>query len=304
MENKLPSALYKFCTLETAIKILDGGCLRWSAPQCFHDPFELTRQTTLGFTHEQLVEAVVKMSVAMIFGKDDPKGNTPIINALKRWRDEKRFTSQEEAQEVLTGLATQMATPHKDVTDKIAADWTSFASTIRICCFSEKIDNIQSWRHFADNHQGVALRFSCGEGTGLTKPYKVAYKNEKPSVSAVKDHIAAILYNTRVEPQDNFLQKFILKSNDYKLDNEWRCFSKAEDKISPDGAADQMWSDDKNFETQELTGLYFGLNTTDNSKAELKKLLANRSPKAKCFQAEISDKGYELEFISTGASTQ
>lgn len=291
MDTKLPSSLYKFCDLETAIKILDSGSLRWSSPNCFNDPYEMDNSTPFDITHDALIDALVKTAASMIFAKEEPKGTTPVINAVKRWRDEERFTSPEEAQEVLKGLAAQITEPHKEVLEKIGQDWLRFASGIRICSFSETLESNHAWRTFGDNHTGVALRFAVGDGTQHKKPMKMQYKTERPSISAMKDHVAAILYNTRVQPQDRFLELFLTKAPDYKNDKEWRSFTRA--KVE-DGNTSTF--NDIPFETQELTGLYFGLNTPESSKRDLSKLFKNISTKGKCFQAEVSAQSYELTF--------
>jgi hypothetical protein len=48
----MTKTLFKYVTASTAIKILEGKTLLWSAPDSFNDPFELKSPFEYGFEWE------------------------------------------------------------------------------------------------------------------------------------------------------------------------------------------------------------------------------------------------------------
>src|SRR5690625_4800693 len=99
-----PETLAKYCTAEAAGKILSSRQLRWHGPHLLGDPFELTHQSPLGFDPATLLDAAIRTATAMIFARELPRSNSPLMAVVRRWREEERFDSQEEAEEVLTEL--------------------------------------------------------------------------------------------------------------------------------------------------------------------------------------------------------
>ncbi|WP_101759662.1 DUF2971 domain-containing protein [Oceanicoccus sp. KOV_DT_Chl] len=175
------ASLVKFCSAETGLKILNSQSLRWSAPHLFNDPFELSHLSRPDFTPEKLLAGMIKEAINMLFAPSDPTGkNNRLVAAVARWREEERFASEEEAEQVLNQLLSQIANQQQESIDKYLAEWQRYARTLRICCFSDKPANIYSWRSYADNHAGIALRFSAGDDTSLTQPRKVTYSTTPP----------------------------------------------------------------------------------------------------------------------------
>src|SRR5690625_4449385 len=96
-----PETLARYCTAEAAGKILSSRQRRWHGPHLLADPFELTHQSRLGFDPATLLDAAIRTATAMIFARELPRSNSPLMAVVRRWREEERFDSQEEAEEVL-----------------------------------------------------------------------------------------------------------------------------------------------------------------------------------------------------------
>ena len=114
MERDNPGSLFKFVPFQEAESILSDGHMEWIAPHLLHDPFENSLKTTLGFNRAQLEAEMIQRITTMIFAFDDPSGEgkgTPIQKAIRRWRNEDRFQTEEEVEaamsEVVTGLVEQ-----------------------------------------------------------------------------------------------------------------------------------------------------------------------------------------------------
>lgn len=123
--EELPKSLVKFCNAETALSILNEGSLRWRTPHNLGDPFGYDQDSLLNFDSITLVEAVVQTATAMIFSSNVPVGHSPMLDAIRRWRDENRFATREEAQGVLKGLCSQMVQQRFVEIKQIQDDWKS-----------------------------------------------------------------------------------------------------------------------------------------------------------------------------------
>ena len=131
----------------------------------FNDPFEPDHDAEPNFTPETLLKGMIKEAITMLFGPSEPSGKSNrLVAAIARWRDEERFASEDEAEVVLNQLLSQMAQQQHQTIDNYVSAWRQYARAIRVCTFSDKPNNLFCWQRYADNHAGIALRFSAGEG--------------------------------------------------------------------------------------------------------------------------------------------
>lgn len=291
-----PETLAKFCTAETAHKILSSQSLRWSAPHLFNDPFELNHQTPLSFDPHTMLDAVLRTATGMIFSPDEPRGNAPLSTVIRRWRGEERFANPEEAEEVLRELMGRMVDQRQEEIDELMADWRRFTRQLRICCFSAKADNSACWQRYADNHRGMAIRFHVAATFDDTLPQQITYKNSRPEIAPFKEQLNAVLYNEHPRPQEFFLDKFLNKSPVAGHEQEWRCFYNAKDESSSKENNDNLWFDDRHFEVGAISSVHFGANMPNNYKKALLELVKQHYPECKIFQASITTGKYEIEF--------
>lgn len=275
--------------------ILTSKTLRWSAPSNFADPFELDHNSVLSFTSEDLLQAAIQTATAMIFAKDGPRGTAPLLNAIRRWRDEERFASPEEAHDVLGELMAQVVTPRQAAIDEMMHSWQLYAHSVRICSFCDKADNPIAWKDLADNHRGVSLRFNCLENSNLSQPQKVQYKKVRPEITTLKDQVAVILGNSGYIAQDHFQEQLLTKPYYCSSEREWRCFQTAKTESVQCDTTDTHYND-LPFEPHELSAVYFGAFIDDQAKNDLLKILQQKHPKTRLYQASVISGKYELEF--------
>jgi hypothetical protein len=294
--NDTPEQLVKYCTTDTAKKILQSQSLRWSAPHLFSDPFELTHEAQLGFDPHVLLQAAIKMATAMIFGKEPPQGNTPLINAIRRWREEERFASPDEAEEVMKDLLSQVVDGRQKVIEHMMTEWRKYVRTMRVASFSAKPDNLSAWKQFSANHSGVAIRFEAGENTSLPKPQKVAYKAIRPEISTLKEEMGVIMKGGQYVAQEHFLEKFTCKPLTCTDEQEWRCFYHSQDALGEESKPESEWFEDRRFERSDVNAIYFGVSTPTAEKRAIFDLIKEKYGQAKIFQSKTIPGKYELEF--------
>lgn len=289
MGNKTPDSLVKFCDTVTAEKILSSQALRWSAPHLFVDPFELNHESQLGFTPDDLLKATVKRAANLIFSPDQPVGSTPIMQAIRRWRSEDRFSSPEEAEEVLTGLLEHMVNARLEYNQRFMASWRDYCLRLRICCFTSRLDNPLAWQYFGDNHRGVGLRFGCSDNGDFASPSKVTYQDYRPEISRLSDQVQAIIDNIQDEHQATFTDKFLTKARALAHEREWRCF-----KVLPQ-QSNHGYSDLR-FKGNDLKAICFGLQTSPAEQKNLTQLALAINPKVRVYQSTMRKSSYTFEF--------
>ncbi len=295
MAAETPESLIKYCSHEAAELILADNTLRWSSPELFGDPFELSSKTDIGFDRDSLLESTVKLTSSMLFSSDHPKGDSPLVNAIKRWREEERFATAEEAYDVLRELLCKMVDYRVEQLSDSLSKWQIFVRNIRICCFCTKPDNIAAWEKYGNWHQGVALRFKTDDDSSLATPQAITYQVEPAHITTVKEQLGCILHNKKDAITNRFKEQYLTKGPHHKLEREWRCIQSSKKPVTASDNTPDNWVDDISFEKHEISGIYFGLNTPEDVKKRITSIAKERYKKAKLYQAVQAKTGYSLE---------
>ncbi|MGP8329362.1 MAG: DUF2971 domain-containing protein [Methanosarcinaceae archaeon] len=118
----------------------------------------------------------------------------------------------------------------------------------QVCCFTETDDNILMWSHYADNHQGICLRFRSNQAADrhfltlnstVSPFFKVEYKDDFPPEVNMFD-------NNRHQAISKFL---VTKYSDWGYEKEYRMLL-FEDKLEKGTIK---------YKKEDLEGIIFGL---------------------------------------------
>jgi len=295
VSQRSQDTLYKYCSAETAKLILASRSLRWSASHLYADPLELTYQSELPFNNDDLLSAAIKAATSFIFAKDAPSGRAPLMAAIRRWRDEERFDSPEEAEQVLHDLLSQMVTHRIEEIEQIVTDWKALTKRLRICCFSAKADDLNSWYKYADNQRGVILRFHNEGSAYFGEAARIKYSDNRPAISSMKEQLNTVLVNDGHRPQDYFLEKFAAKPMSYKSEQEWRCFYEQKESEAPIDEDPNKHFIDRPFNTDDLKAVQFGSATSLEDKKEIWDVLKSNYSLVKVFETTIGTTNFELK---------
>ena len=297
-----PDNLSKFCTTETAVTILSSRTLRWSSPHLFGDPFELDHRTSLSFDPQMLLKEVIGQTIAMIFSPTQPQGNSTLVNGIRRWRADERFATPSEAESntaLIELLSKRVDLCQKDI-DTLMADWRYFTRHLRICCFSEKSHNANSWQRYADNHRGAVIRFNarqvCRDLHEDDSAQRVIYRNLRPEITTLKEQLHAAIHQPLNDLQARFVDKLLSKSTVARNEQEWRYFYHATSESSSKSNNDEDWFDDRPFDSEAITGIYLGAFMPVDDKKRLLELRNLHYPEVRIFQALAAHDKYEIEF--------
>jgi hypothetical protein len=132
---------------------------------------------------------------------------------------------------------------------------------VGVTCFSKHVDEILLWSHYADMHKGFCLEFDTGvpimEGQQKTELYEVKYPK---SNSYRRIDILDILHKPDV------LEVLLTtKSYQWYYEKEWRIFRN-------DGGGKPY-----PFNSEALTGVYFGYKMPQEDKDVIASVLKNTS---------------------------
>jgi Protein of unknown function (DUF2971) len=288
-------SLYKFASATTALQILETQQLRWSAPECFGDVLELSSTPPLGFDTSTLLDATIKLASSMIFAPENPKGDSPLINAINRWREDERFRSPEEANSVLRELLTKMVEYRAELLQSSLAKWQAYARNVRICCFCEKLEPLAVWDQFADSHRGVALRFN-NASADWTNLRPVIYQGERPQITTQREQLSAILHYRQDNMSTRFIEHYLIKSSHRKQECEWRASRMSTNEVPISDTNSATWFNDVGFTKETLTELYFGAAIDPIKKQQIMSLMKTKYPQVKLYQGQVSKTNYALEF--------
>ncbi len=294
MAENLPTTLCKYSSADTAKQILASQALRWSSPCLLGNPFELTHETELPFSREQLLQGALKATVSLIFAKDMPSGRAPLMSAVRRWREEERFHSPEEAEEQLESVVSQLVQQRDESLTEIINDWKAYTRRLRLCCMVAKPDNLAAWDAYGDNHRGVVLKFAADGSTTIDKAYKVKYVETHPSITTMKEQLGVMIASENYKAQAHFDEKFIQRAPAYNNQQEWRCFYEQNEEENPIAEDSKEWFIDRTFSNDDLNAVYFGIDTPHKDKVEIYQLVKQHFTSVKFFDHHMAAGKYEM----------
>ncbi len=115
-----------------------------------------------------------------------------------------------------------------------------------VLCLSSDPGNVMMWAHYADNHEGVMLRFDSSymadEASGEPRGFKVKYVRSFPRL---RDYLEVVRRDKNNDWRAAIELFFCRKSRDWEYEKEWRFFARTPDSYVP-------------LATQTLSGIVFG----------------------------------------------
>lgn len=176
----------------------------------------------------------------------------------------------------------------------------------KIACFSEDIESILMWSHYADSHKGFALEYNlknyigecdiCGKNCDKSHYemfYPVRYSNERFDVTQLLTYIAnyEIFHSQTNKPiipiDDQFIvQKALLnKSTDWSYEKEWRLMSL--------GRTQEL----RKYLSLKPTAIYLGVEISDINKKILMTLAKEKNIKTYQMFIDTESPEFKMEYI-------
>ncbi len=160
---------------------------------------------------------------------------------------------------------------------------------LRVLSFSEVHDNILMWAHYAQNHTGAVLRFTCVEeldsAWGAAQPVK--YQKAMPRLLDEMQTIKLMSGQAPLNRENIFENVVFTKAIDWAYEREWRLIG---------GWNPGTEHEDIEFHPREFTALYLGCRTRAEDCDELIAIIRDSYPHASIFAGKKSDRNFGLEF--------
>lgn len=285
--------IYKYISLESAIKILESNTVALNNPQNYNDPFD----SVIDFDDDDIQKAIsivveyylIQEFLKLLNNKNIKVGFlTKLIMKWDRFginlnlkvsKKNKYYDSIPGAQ-ALTKFVVRYAVQKgeksfeelkKKFTNEIIQKVKDARNNALISCFSKRYDSILMWSHYGDKHKGICIEFDRPEKDFLDVKY--SKKRCKFDLEDTTRRVLGyMLSNEEADVNDKGLircisQPFIVKSLDWQYEEEVRCI------LSPssDGVSKLEELSLYTMPTK-ITKIYVGCKVDKNSE-EYKKLL-------------------------------
>lgn len=139
---------------------------------------------------------------------------------------------------------------------------STLQSSVKISCFSESVDSILMWPHYADSHKGICIEYNYGslEPGDLRRRllYPVIYSEELFDATT-------LLTDQKINAPLIALLAAIHKSPHWSYEKEWRL-------IIPSG----IIQDDSLFSAAPVSAIYLGTRISDGDKELIRALQAKK----------------------------
>lgn len=283
---------YKYVTRSTAKAVLSNRTLRWTTPSLLNDPFDMAFDLHLDIDVEEVRRLALNQLWEAHYGDNPPAPQNTLGHIIEAFRGRFPKLSREKFDEAFgescdksLALATGPREAfHEDVRREIRLG--------KILCLTISPDNMLMWSHYAEQHQGVVLRFrSISEKDsvfGIARP--VNYQREMPKL-VDNQQLANIMSGCgQLSPADSIQKLVFTKSIDWSYENEWRIFSGfGRDANAP--------FEDIKFLHDELDGIVFGCRTPDTEKGELSHLVRKINSKAQILNARRAAREFKMDVV-------
>lgn len=285
--------IYKYTSLNSAIKILESNAVALNNPQNYNDPFD----SVMDFDDadiEKSISIVVEYYLIQEFLKLLNNKNIKVgflTKLIMKWdrfginlnlkisKKNKYYDSIPGAQALTKFVVRYAAQKGENSFDELKEKFTSeiiqkvkeVRNNALISCFSKRYDSILMWSHYGDKHKGICVEFDRPDKDFLDVKY--SKKRCKFDLEDTTRRVLGyMLSNEEVDVNDKELircisKPFIVKSLDWQYEEEIRCI------LSPNSEG-VIVGDELNLYTMptRITKIYIGCKV-DTKSNEYEKLL-------------------------------
>lgn len=287
---------FKYTSFEAALKILENGCLLWSAPESFNDPFDVNVNYVFQFNENDLAQKINEVKREIIFGEEDPNfvKNTDLAITFNKLRNQrKQGLLRPEAEQELDKISRNVAEKFETFKENLNDTLRRHLAQSRILCLSETNDNVVMWSHYGQNHQGVVLQLNCVDSIddNLLAARRVEYLRDFPKFYDLDTWVRGFFGLTETDYSRLADKMPFYKHEDWAYEKEWRVYV-------PITRQEEEKEDSSLYKKNDSVfgGLYLGCRMNSYNQGELIELANENYPEMPVFIARLSDESYSIEF--------
>lgn len=231
MTHHIPCVAYKYIHSSYAESVLSQRALRIASRTNYNDPMEM-QFCWEKLTTEMVWEHVCKPALLAFIKKLNLFSSTSPENSEKRLRTviEQIFHSVEQQR-------AKVFLPNENLDQNSL--FTIFDQFIRVCSFMKKHDSVTMWSHYANEHQGICVKFKPRVLTKAVCQYfglencvewhPVKYAKDFPSFHPIRvfmkgdnDIIISDVLPLSTDTLERFLNILTTKGKDWRSEKEIR----------------------------------------------------------------------------------
>ena len=295
----MSNLIYKYSSLDSAIKIIKTSSVLLNAPSKFNDPFdsileidEKDKERALNliinyFTFKILCDFVENPDLKLQKTTDrllinTVKGKIALSSKLiKKQKTYDHIPFFDTIIKKISSLNEELNVAIESAKTKFEGETlpkiTESRDKARITCFSKRNDSILMWSHYANSHNGVCFEFE--EDRPFFKD--VIYSEERPKIDLYKAMTRILGYdflNERITYQDkvlveSILTPFFIKSKEWSYEEEVRCLL-SDDELNTEGFE---YRDGKEFLKMRISKIYVGAKASGEKLNEILRLASHRA---------------------------
>lgn len=170
----------------------------------------------------------------------------------------------------------------EEVQERIKQGVMNVGSQHGVLCLSSDPGNVMLWAHYADNHEGVVLRFdaSCMRDT-VSQEFRCFQVTYNTSFPQLPHYLGALRASERGDQAAFPRLFFCWKSSDWRMEQEWRSFTS-----SPGTSV--------HFASPMLSGIILGWKMSQDKRALVEAWADQYHPRPDILQAEPSPHGFRM----------
>ncbi len=161
----------------------------------------------------------------------------------------------------------------------------------RVACFTNSNNNTMMWYHYADKYKGVCLEWTNLHNDILfssDKFGKVEYGSYADAVAKINEHILQNINGQFDVSAPNTWVRYFFKSPNWSCENEYRLIRLYTKATSSDDFFD--------FDRQRLTGIYCGVDMSENDKREVYEFTRSINENITVYEAKLNRDGFGFIF--------
>lgn len=303
-KKKPPSVIFKYCTIETATKILGRKKLRFQSPLRFNDPFD-SQWDPLWSVHNDEARKYLRTLLEKTLREPEYTWPSEIsfkhLKALRGDTQKLKSMSVDGQKRFLENMSVQLSDNAKLSEAIFVARQEDLRSRARVCCFCKQANSVLMWSHYAQEHGGVVLGFSTESlESHFKRPVEpVKYCSDFPLLIDVKTWAESAVFGwplpdiTKNDPRIWAL----LKADAWSYEREWRFAW-----IAPRGTSGYLI--DHDFPGTTLIEVVFGCKTKQEDVAAVRGLAISLNNEVEFSRMETHPARFELARSRLAAPTK
>jgi hypothetical protein len=280
---------YKYMKADIVKKVLNGRTLQWSSPTLFNDPFDMQFDLHVEYDGDRVVSRVLQRLVDVYMGRAQPAAGSAFDDNAKLLRTLLPRLTEADIRSEHRPMICEFLTAFERGLPKLHEELRMLLAPRKILCLSEMPDNILMWAHYAENHAGAVIEFSCipkyASAWEAAKP--VRYQATMPLLADEDALVQSLISQKKIATNDHFQNSVYVKAKDWAYEREWRVLGGWEN-----GKKTELIA----FRPQELTAVYLGCNMIAADRDEIKKIVVANYSHAKIYIGSKSEKRFSLQF--------